>query len=139
MSLTHAWSNSTDPVIPEISDEQLFKLSKQFTLLIPTKQGYNKVLVEANNKELRETSCIWDPKVSNERVQIGAKIERVPFYVTCGYYGFFKPSIAEVLSQTPTTQLLEEGFNAFYIEDDIEILTSGSFQRATAAFVTMEK
>jgi hypothetical protein len=126
--------------MPEISDERLVELAKTFPLIHPDKSGEYRIvdLSPHDMKTLRNTSCIWSPKLGSA-VAIGAEQRRVHFYVSCGYHGLFKPSVAEVLSQAPIDDLERSGFDAFYIDDHVEILRSGGFQKATACFVRLWK
>lgn len=133
--ITHEWVDDTNPIIPEISDKALFAFAGAFTHLVGRDGVYSAVEHDLTTKALRNTSCIWDPTITGARHILPGEQAQVPFYVSCGYYGFFKPSIAEVAACAPIEDLQARGFNAFYIADHVEILKSGSFQRATAIFV----
>lgn len=49
----------------------------------------------------RNDSYIWDPTATNEAVEGIAELQSITTYHTFGFYGLFKPSIAEVIAQIP--------------------------------------
>jgi hypothetical protein len=48
-------------------------------------------------EQMKNTSFIWDPKLAAPAGRL-VNIRRITTYHSWAYYGFFKPSIAEVLS-----------------------------------------
>ncbi len=54
--------------------------------------------------DLRGIAFIWDPKPT-EIAEGLEPFEDITTYHTYGYYGFFKPSIAEVLAQIPLDKI----------------------------------
>ncbi|SFV31255.1 hypothetical protein SAMN05216456_1282 [Devosia crocina] len=135
MTVTHQWVDDTQPIIPPIDDVALRAFASEFTHLLRKGDTFTAVRTPWDTEDLRNTSCIWSPRLIGERQLAESEELRAPFYVTCGYYGFFKPSISEVASQVPLDEIRARGLNAFYIGDHVEILRSGAFQRATAIFV----
>lgn len=138
--ITHEFTKDEDPPgIPHIADSELLRLSGEFELLCEVDGGYRVVDLcprGADNQMaiLRNMSCIWEPFLGRS-VTIQGEAKAVPFFVSCGYHAFFKPSVAEILSQAPCDDLLELGYNAYFIGPHIEILRSGQYQKATAFFV----
>ena len=84
----------------EISDERLEELSKRIKPIV-LQHGIPHYIKLC---DLRKQAFTWDPKVT-ERADGLTMIAEIPTYHTSGYYGFFKPSIAEVLSQIPEEHL----------------------------------
>lgn len=89
--------------IPEIDDKRLKEL---YQLLKPivTIDEMKYLLREFTLQELRNQSYIWNRHEDKRDVVDSSKLEIVDDFLclhTYGYYGLFKPSIAEVLSQAP--------------------------------------
>jgi hypothetical protein len=132
-------SDTTTPNLPgwlegngvgkKISEERLQSLMTKFTPLIK-KDG---VLHKFEPPHPRTASFLWSPKF------YGAAIAETSFeYLRvvsvdfpCGYYGLFKPSIAEVLAWLPDD---EPKINAFYLDSHVDIYKSGEFQRCMVYF-----
>ena len=103
------------PKIQELSDEELLRL---YSLLKPvvTIDEMKYLLREFTLYELRKIAYTW---VAEERKGDAIDpsslktVDEFPCLHTCGYYGFFKPSINEVLSQIPDG--LEEEASYFEI------------------------
>jgi len=100
--------------IPEISDERLTELYKRIKPVVTFRRKVKRLrqhqvgeLYFIKDVNPRNVAFTWDPKplqrVDNQLVLIGA----IPTYHTWGYYGFFKPSIAEVIAQIPDVFLDE--------------------------------
>lgn len=89
--------------IPKISDEELLKRYEQIKPIV-TRNGKKYHLREYTLKEMTETSYIWKldedirEEVGNDEFKVweGKDFACLHKY---GYHGFFKPSIAEILSQ----------------------------------------
>lgn len=82
--------------IPEITDENLTLLSRKIRPLV-LQDGK---LMRIEPPDPRNVAFSWSPVVTepaNGIVEI-AKIRTLHGY---GYYGFFKPSVAEVIAQIP--------------------------------------
>ena len=87
--------------IPEIDDKRLKEL---YQLLKPivTIDKIKYLLREFTLQELRNQSYIWNCHEDKRDVVDPSRLETVDDFLclhTWGYYGLFKPSIAEVLSQ----------------------------------------
>lgn len=89
--------------IPKISDNRLKEL---YNLLKPivTIEEMKYLLREFTFAELRDISYIWNQDKDKREIVDGNKLETIDDFLclhTWGYYGLFKPSIAEVLAQIP--------------------------------------
>lgn len=101
--------------IPEIDDKRLKQL---YQLLKPivTIDEMKYLLREFTLQELRNQSYIWNRHEDKRDVVDPSRLETVDDFLclhTWGYYGLFKPSIAEVLSQAPESVI--EQANTFEI------------------------
>lgn len=103
--------------IPEITDEELMK---RYTRIKPIAEinGTKYWLREYTLHELRKYSYIWYVEYDKTHPVDMRNLQVVPrhdfeCFHTYGYPGFFKPSIAEVLSQIP--QELLDNVQAFEI------------------------
>lgn len=106
--------------IPEIDDKRLKEL---YQLLKPivTIDEMKYLLREFTLQELRNQSYIWNRHEDKRDVVDPNKLETVDDFLclhTWGYYGLFKPSIAEVLSQVPENVI--EQANTFEIIESPE-------------------
>ena len=93
--------------IPEIDDKRLKEL---YQLLKPivTIDEMKYLLRKFTLQELRNQSYIWNRHEDKRDVVDPSRLETVDDFLclhTWGYYGLFKPSIAEVLSQAPESVL----------------------------------
>ncbi len=86
--------------IPEISDERLHELHVRIKPVV-RKSGD---LFYIEDVDLRDIAFTWNPKTTTKSGGL-KELARIQTYHTCGYYGFFKPSIAEVLAQIPQEHL----------------------------------
>ena len=106
--------------IPEIDDNRLKEL---YQLLKPivTIDEIKYLLREFTLQELRNQSYIWNRHEDKRDIVDPNKLETVDDFLclhTWGYYGLFKPSIAEVLSQAPESVI--EQANTFEIIESPE-------------------
>ena len=106
--------------ILEINDKRLKEL---YQLLKPivTIDEMKYLLREFTLQELRNQSYIWNRHEDKRDVIDPNKLETVDDFLclhTWGYYGLFKPSIAEVLSQAPESVI--EQANTFEIIESPE-------------------
>lgn len=98
--------------IPIISNKRLKEL---YQLLKPivTIDEIKYLLREFTLQELNNYSYIWN-SVEDKRDMIDSnQLEKVDDFIclhTYGYYGFFKPSIAEILAQTPENVIEQANF-----------------------------
>ena len=120
------------PVIPEISDERLESLMKEYTPLIQRDGKLNTFDIP----DLRKVSYTWGPQ--NLKPIAGSFIPKKIIHTShnCGYYGLFKPSIAGVLAYVEDDwSLLGNKCNAFYINvDEVKVYRCGGGYRATTIF-----
>ena len=99
--------------VPEITEEKLMCLVYK---IIPVIRKGNKLyLIEL--PDLRNTAYTWEPKITKESDTL-EEVTRIKTNHYCGYYGFFKPSIAEVLAQIPEDLIGK--IDAFEIIGDID-------------------
>ena len=90
-------------IIPEISDKRLMELYKMLKPIV-TIDEMKYLLKEYTLQQLRYQSYIWNKHEDKREIVDSSKLEPVEDFLclhTWSYYGFFKPSIAEVLSQAP--------------------------------------
>ncbi|MBP6888251.1 MAG: hypothetical protein KBC21_00965 [Candidatus Pacebacteria bacterium] len=87
---------SKESYIPKLSEEEL---QKRYQLIKPVIR-FSGTLYYIEDVHLSNVSYIWSP-VKKERASGLMSIAKVTTYHTYGYYGLFKPSIAEVLAQIP--------------------------------------
>jgi hypothetical protein len=90
-------TEETKSWIPEISDERLAELSERIKPLVRNGDGE---LCYIRPVDLRGTAYTWSPKIIEKAGEMNV-ITDITTYHTYGYYGFFKPSIGEVLAQIP--------------------------------------
>lgn len=106
--------------IPEIDDNRLKELYKLLKPIV-TIDEMKYLLREFTLQELRNQSYIWNRAEDKRDVVDPSKLETVDDFLclhTWGYYGLFKPSIAEVLSQAPENVI--EQANTFEIIESPE-------------------
>lgn len=106
--------------IPEIDDKRLKELYQLLKPII-TIDEMKYLLKEFTLQELRNQSYIWNRHEDKRDVVDSSKLETVDDFLclhTWGYYGVFKPSIAEVLSQAPENVI--EQANIFEIIESPE-------------------
>lgn len=120
--------------IPKISKEELIDRYKRIKPIV-TIDGVKYFLREFNERELRNISYIWKKEEDKrEKVDMDMYVERQDLDFEClhryGYYGLFKPSIAEVLSQI--SELDVTFVDAFEIIESPE--TCADFKRNPVAF-----
>jgi hypothetical protein len=111
-------------VVPEISDEELKTGLARFTPLVLSDHGLMRIALP----DPRMQSFLWSPKFIGDEVEI-EEILSIYTNHTCAYYGFFKPTLAEVIAQIPKD--IDPRINAFYITDDpVDIFRDGNGHRA---------
>lgn len=82
--------------IPEVSEEKIKELFSRIKPVI----DYNGVKKYIKDVDPFNISYIWSPKTKGIANNLIA-IKDIITYHSYGYYGLFKPSIAEVLAQIP--------------------------------------
>ena len=122
----------------KITDERLLELIQRVTPLLMRGGQLHRFDHPKTILDMRKTSYIWDPKnvtpvndkmlfdehggIAEYAKESFRELARGTTQHSCGYYGFFKPSIAEVLAQMPDDELI----TAFYIDEDhVSILYDG--------------
>ena len=80
--------------IPEISDEVLKELAAKIKPVVKTEKGYKAI----KPVDLKRIAFTWDPKTVGCTMTRLAEVGKITTYHNWAYYGFFKPSIAEVLA-----------------------------------------
>jgi hypothetical protein len=122
--------NITNDIV-EISDELLAERLKHWTPIIHEGGKFYTI----KTVDPRNMSFIWDPEFTGE-VSIEVMAERITYH-TCGYHGFFKPSIAEVLAQIPD-DIQANGFYITFNDNDCDsVISTKDFygHRAITVFV----
>lgn len=116
------------PTVPKISDESLNYLNNKFTPLYKSNDKIFKIKSTDNLNTLRNTAFTWSPELMEE---VGfCALDSSYFNSECNYYGFYKPSIAEVLSQIPDN-IRDDYPGAYFIDmDTVQIYNSGEGHRA---------
>ena len=107
--------------IPEIDDERLKELY-HFLKPIVTIDEMKYFLREFSLRELRNQSYIWNRRSDKREMVDPSQLDVVDDFLclhTYGYYGLFKPTIAEVLSQAPENVIRDA--NTFEIIERPEI------------------
>lgn len=118
--------------VPEITEEKLNNLIQKIHPVI--RKDDKLYLIEI--PDFRNTAYTWDAQITKEFSNL-KEVTRIKTHHYCGYYGFFKPSIAEVLSQIPEN--LIDKINAFEIigdidsgtEEEVKIFSEGNGHLAT--------
>ena len=96
-------------VIPKIDDKRLAELYRMLKPIV-TIDEMKYLLKEFTLEQLRNQSYIWNRYEDKREIVDPSKLEPVEDFLclhTYGYYGLFKPSIAEVLSQVPEKTIYE--------------------------------
>lgn len=102
-------------ILPHLTDDELLARYRRIKPIVFYQELYY-YLKRYNAKMMRNQSYIWNIE-RDIRTQADMSdaitLAEFPCYHTYGWYGIFKPSIAEVLQQFPD-EVLEEA-NAFYM------------------------
>lgn len=104
-------------ILPQISDEELLERYNQIKPVFSEEKLYW-YLRRYSLEQIRNQSYLWNAHKDKEEQFDMANAETIAefsCYHTYGYYGMFKPSIAEVLQQFPDFALKDA--NAFYMYD----------------------
>lgn len=114
----------------QISDDRLAQLMERFTPLY-RKSGTNDIH-RIEIPDLRNTAFTWGPKLL-DTVNV-TPVRTITTSHSCAYYGFFKPSIAEVLAHVKDDG--SDWGDAFFIEmEDVGTYGCGGGHYATTQFV----
>ena len=87
--------------IPALSDKQL---ATRYARIHPVVRDDDDRLRYIVPPAPRTQAFTWDPKVQ-EKAEGLTVLRTIPTLHTYGYYGFFKPTVAEVLAQIPEEDL----------------------------------
>lgn len=87
--------------IPEVPNERIEELAERIKPVVQFGQE-NRCYIKP--VDLFNIAYTWDPKVADKATGLKSLCD-ITTYHTYGYYGFFKPSIAEVLAQIPAEHL----------------------------------
>ncbi len=93
--------------IPKILDERLQELCKRIKPVVRFVSWFGKgkeCLYYIKPVDPRKIAYTWDPKPRRKARRL-KKLCDITTYHSYGYYGFFKPSIAEVIAQIPEEYL----------------------------------
>lgn len=85
----------------ELSNNELAELVRKIRPVVRDKNGRCYYIKPVDPREVAFT---WDPVLTEEATRI-TRIETIHTLHSFGYYGMFKPSIAEVLSMVPQNLL----------------------------------
>ena len=92
-------------MLPSISNEKLLELYSRIRPIRRDEDGDPCWLKDFPLDKLRGCSYIWEPEDVGEKVAASGIVLKPIGAFKClhgyGYYGLFKPSVAEVLSQIP--------------------------------------
>lgn len=101
------WLPGNCPPMPEITDERLSAMMENLEPVYEHEQS----LWTMQPVDPRTTSIHWDPKPVRDvgRFEHLHELLRIETNHKCGYVMFFKPSIAEVLSQVQDNEGLING------------------------------
>lgn len=116
--MTEFLDTKLDRTLLVISDEVLQERMARVTPLI-FRDGE---LHTFDIPDLRNTAFTWEPKNLVKATHPYTEAAVTKTQHSCGYYGFFKPSIAEVLAQLPDDPTI----TAFYLDSsDVVVLWDG--------------
>ena len=87
--------------IPEVPKKRIQKLAERIK---PVVQFASKGKRYIKPVDLFGVAYTWDPKAANKAPGLKPLCDIITYH-TYGYYGFFKPSIAEILAQIPAEHL----------------------------------
>jgi hypothetical protein len=107
-------------ILPDVTDSELIRRYNKINPIVQEEEEYY-FLKRYNLSALRNQSYLWNQSTDKRALVdlTGAKvIDEFSCYHTCGYYGIFRPSIAEVLCQFPDDALEEA--NAFFMYESPE-------------------
>jgi hypothetical protein len=84
-------------VIPKLTEDRLTQLAGKIRPVVRNSQG---VLHYIKPVDLKNVAFTWSPNLDEEAISL-TPVKTIRTLHGYGYYGFFKPSIAEVLAQIP--------------------------------------
>jgi hypothetical protein len=105
--LPSSYLDDSKPWLRTISDERLTELAKRIKPVVRFAEGEEGLFVHSKGSlyyikdvDLRKTAFTWDPE-ADRLADTFTTICDIQTYHSWSYYGFFKPSIAEVLTNIP--------------------------------------
>jgi len=129
--------------IPEITDERLNELAARIKPVhnFGKRRGRCYVKPMKRGDYLRGVAYTWEPRPA-DKVEDLRPISDIRTYHTFGYYGFFKPSIAEVLAQIPPEvidqvvafEIIDSPSDAEDLNREADALNSGYHVATTRLF-----
>lgn len=127
------WRNEPDPKLVLKPLDEVVRLSGRFKPVIRRDQDefVLRTSTEPTYDSMFLTSYSWSDREDDQEVEfLESNCEWMA--VKCGYYGMFKPSVAEIVSQIPEKYITDpfyQPLNAFYAHPDtVQIYRSGSYQ-----------
>ena len=96
-SMFEFWETCETKMIPDISDELIEKMAEQIKPVKAVERGRFR-LIDIKDVGRRDTAFTWEPKLG-KLVRIyegGLGCKDIMAFHTYAYYGFFKPTLAEV-------------------------------------------
>ena len=124
-------------LIPKVPKEIIIELSKIIRPVV--EKGGRLYYIEP--VDLFNTAYAWSPKLAEEATDLSVG-STITTYHSYSYYGFFKPTIAEVLSQLPHWEHVLDGVFAFSIsmkDEDIEIDYDDEYHKAKTTLYHKKK
>ena len=109
------YNDEGKPFIPKISDAELLDLYRLLKPIVEV-EDIKHCLKKLSLLDLRTLAYTWSAKENKREAIDPSKMETVDEFACLhkwGFYGFFKPSVAEVLAQVPGHVI--EDANAFEI------------------------
>jgi hypothetical protein len=128
------WLSGSCPKIPQISDEELTQLLQKIKPVILDDEGL--FFIEEVNP--RNIAFTWEPKLAKQCTGL-TELTRIETNHTCGYIGFFKPTIAEVLAQIPKHLLEEVDMFRTLSDDTVGCYAEGDGHRTVTILYKKEK
>jgi len=102
--------------IPEISNEHLAEMLGRLTPVEKVGDGeYREILTEKDPQTSRGIAYTWNKVLTGEPIRLETS-GQTETYHSWGYYGFFKPSLAEVMACS--REKIPEGATHFWMDMD---------------------
>jgi hypothetical protein len=118
---------------PAISDTDLADLAARIVPVVPDGNG---TLHHIKPVDLRSTAFTWAPELTGPAANL-EPIATIVTYHTYGYFGLFKPSVAEVLAQLPTEVAdVAAAFSTELVDSTPEACIVGDYHRAVTTVYT---
>lgn len=128
--MSHLWLPVEFPGVPEITDERLQLLSSKIKPLI---RGRDDKLHYAAEEDLRTKSFTWGNPTGTPLADL-TDVFRMETVHDCGYWGLFKPSVAEVLAQLQEQNIPYVNCFETLTDNTIAIFKDGMGHRSVTVF-----